>query len=337
MDHAFLALLLLLLPATAKAQVQNLRYYDADMNAGYLGGTISWEKSADGDVGVVAYSVFLAESSSGLGQQQLGSDVMAGNDISEIVVPTNTLKGSFTSILVYLKNPQGSNYRSASICLLDNPTANSRTFYVTVSGHSNAISGRAALVQGCHAQDHDIQVNMVATMVWSSSAIVETDFDHVNEQSSTANFLIVFPSGSSSSDIGTAVLSSPVSMAFTGSGADASYSLGALQVYSTLDEHVPIRPDPDIGRHLARSCMELNLASAATITMLGEVRLFTKVSSQTALQSLANIWAGKTISFENLGATSAVLTTIGAKATATIAQCSDISGDPNQGSCTSFA
>lgn len=328
-----------------RAQVLNLRFTDEDTTTGKIGGTIYWEKPTGGDDGYT-YRVCLSTSTGATCPQQLpisGSyDLAGGAGTSAFPVPSNTAIGSYTYILVFLRNTAGTISNQASIFIQDNPTSVARTVYVTTLGYTKANNARTALVTAGHTNYNDITLEMVATAKWDTgtSAVVETVFDDVSEESSTAAYLLTFPTGATLTSIDSTITSyitdAPLKAVYTGTGAATAYSHGVIQAASVLDSFVPNRPDPDIARYIARSCVHFGVAGAAMANRAGYVRIHTKATAQTAVKQIANMYINTdAVTFLDMGAASADLTAISTAVTQTQAQCYQVTGTDSLPSCIS--
>eukprot|EP00927_Polykrikos_kofoidii_P062052 TRINITY_DN56878_c0_g1_i1.p1 TRINITY_DN56878_c0_g1~~TRINITY_DN56878_c0_g1_i1.p1 ORF type:complete len:393 (-),score=50.30 TRINITY_DN56878_c0_g1_i1:26-1204(-) len=320
-----------------RSQVRNLRFDDTDSDADAIGGLVSWEQPVGGSGGD-AYAVFLSQDDSGTGETQIGSDVSHRMWPPELIIPSSTSSSGFTHIIVYLRG-SGGLHSAASICLMDSPSKFQRTVYLTLLGRANADGATQALVAGCHANIHRIVIEMVATVTWTGSDIVETDFDDLDDSSEASAFSVIFPSGSSLTYLETAIaaytVGAPVPAVFAETGVSATHVLASVQVASIMDVFVTEKPDPDHGRYFAKSCIMYSLASSATINYRGEVRLQTLVDCQGGLQEMLDVYqTGHTVTFQNLGAEASTLTAITSRATETQASCLQITATPGHVSCT---
>lgn len=324
---------------TANAQIQNLRFDDTDTNTGSIGGIAYWDRPAAGDSTIISYRVFIAEDAAGTNEVQVGNEVLAGAWTSEVDIPANTASSGKTHLLVYLVDSTGKR-NPASICLQDNPTGFARTMYVTTLGYTKAANLKIALVAACHANEHRIKIEMVATAKWSGSAVQETDFDNADENSATAAFSVTFPTGTSMSNMETAIASyvddAPLPTVSTDSiNTAGNYRLGMVQVASEIGPFVPVQPEPDMGRSFARSCVEFSVASSAMVNRVGEVRIQTRADKEPAVTAMIQIFQSwSTPTYENLDAGTSALNAIDARATASSAACWQISGVMHHADCT---
>lgn len=74
-------------------EAKSVQFDDMDLDLGDLGGAVSW--TYDNNAGVVHYSVYLAESSTGSGR------LLLGNGAQAVAVPFDTAAQSFSHIVVY--------------------------------------------------------------------------------------------------------------------------------------------------------------------------------------------------------------------------------------------
>lgn len=326
------------LPA-ASARVLNLRFGDTDATADQVAGVIKFEQHAAGIAAVASYVAYLATDCAGTGQTQVG-EVLSGAYTSEIELFGVDSTG-FTHLVVYLKaHNTGTESDAACICLLDNP---GMTVYFTTVGYTMASQAKAALAgtSSCGAQEPSIVIEMVATAVMSSGAVVETDFDTADEYSETAVFSVSFATSTAIATLETLTsaytVSAPLPAVFTGTGSDATYELATLRAFSTMDDFVPTMIDLDIGKSIAKACVEFALAHGAMVNKQGYVRIQSTASAQSAITSMAQVWQPlSTPTFGSLGASSSVLTAIAASATATSAVCSQVSLSAEDPSCLGY-
>jgi len=325
------------------AQVRNLRFYDTDSVTGSIGGTVYWEQPSSGTSGVKSYAVFLATDENGTDEVQLYSDTRVGAWTTAFTFPSGydiVSNASYSHLLVYLRSSNSSLVDPASICLFDNPTDYERTVYFTTLGYSAATSAKTALVAGCYAQEYLITVDMVATAVWGSDSVNTTSLDWTDDASSTAAFEVSFSTGRNftdvESEIASHVVDAPVPAVYTGSGSDATYSLGKVQATSIIGGILPSRPDTDIGASLAKQYVELQLASAVTMNKKGWLHITSAATAEVGVQELTDVYFGYvTTTFEAMSGGSTTLSDIDTYVTATTPQCWQVSGDEaNDSSCT---
>jgi hypothetical protein len=285
------------------------------------------------------YAVYLADDSAGTTKSQLQSDLASGAETSAFVVSSNTAIGTAQYLLVYLRDTSNSLHDLAYICLKDNPSASERYFYAVTNGLSNANNAATVLVTGCHALNHEIVIERVATAVWdnSGSNVVETTFD---DTEANPSYSVFFPTGSSESDIQSALnpyqSTAPIPWVYTGTGANSLYSIGVIQAASVIDNFVPNRPDPDIARYIARSAIHFRTAGAAIINRAGYVRIQTKTSAKDAVKNMANMYIqSNALTFEFISGASATITALDTAVSQTSALCYQVSGADSQPSCIS--
>jgi len=321
----WLLLAITFVPTQGQAGVRNIRFVDTDATVGTLGGDVLWDRPLVGYDDILSYTVSLSTDGATAGAF-LGR-VLAGQYTSQLSIAGVSL-GSNTHIVVSEHRSTGdSNLRSA--CFIDQPPGSVRTVYATTVGWTAADAAKSDLISSCAANYYDIQISMVATLAavagGGSINISQTAFDDATEQSETAVYLLVFQTGKSFSDVEgvltTHTSSSPVPAVHTGTGADTNYALATQSAYSSYDNFVPSRSDPDIGIQFAYSCIKFLAASHAFVTREGDVRLFTKTAPQSAITSISDIFFGYSpTTYEVMGLATGLQASIDAQATATSSQ-----------------
>jgi len=360
---------------TASAQVQNLRFDDTDAVTDQIGGIVHWEQPLAGISGIASYAVYLSTtSSSGGTETKVGNDLAVGAWTSDLVITATAIPAGASYLLVYTRDTAGTldTGTVAYVCLKDlqggGSSGYARTIYFTTLGYANAYNAKQYLSgsSSCAAQAHRIDISMVATVYYDSggTAITVQAFDDTTGQgdactansdctgshectgnqcqSSTAAFLVSFPTGDdftttvSALTTGGYLGSAPVPPFYTGEGASGSgYSLGDIDVSSSMDGFAPTKPDLDIGRYMANTLVQFQLALAGIVDRVGALRLLTLTGKETPVGEVANVWMGyRTATFTDMYASTATLSYATSYVTSTQAQCWQVTSDRSQPSCT---
>merc|ERR1719401_3325515 len=91
------------------------------------------------------------------------------------------------------------------------------------------------------------------------NGVTEYAFDDSDEQSTTAEFLVTFPSNTAYADVNTAISShltgAATPLVYDTTGGTTGYSMGLVQIYSQINAFNPNSPDEDLARYLAKSCV----------------------------------------------------------------------------------
>mmetsp|Transcript_28011 Transcript_28011/g.64650 ORF Transcript_28011/g.64650 Transcript_28011/m.64650 type:complete len:357 (-) Transcript_28011:137-1207(-) len=326
--------------------VQNLRFEDTDTTIGTIGGIVHWETEVSSSsyvegtsVRALNYNVYLSTDNSGTTTALLGT-VHGGAWTSDLTVSSGTdiSTASYQYILVYL-NDGSSDSDVAYIRILDD--SDTRTYYVTVVGITNAKNAKTALVTNEDTQAPLVTIREVATVVYNSGAVDTTGFDYAyHYYSSTSVFLLTFLSDRTVTTIGTSTSSytgsAPFEMVHAGnSHGDTSYRMATLQTSSLLGGLASWRADLDVGRSLAKSAATNGVAYATTIDRDGYVRIQSKSAQETTLQNLADVFMGyETVTFStDLGTTTANYANIDSAVTETTATCYQVSATDGDIEC----
>mmetsp|Transcript_59933 Transcript_59933/g.111070 ORF Transcript_59933/g.111070 Transcript_59933/m.111070 type:complete len:357 (+) Transcript_59933:121-1191(+) len=323
---------------TSAASVQNLRFEDTDTTVGTIGGIVHWETEVSSSSYVegtstraLDYNVYLSTDSSGTSTALLGT-VHAGAWTSDLSVSSGTdiATSSYLYILVYL-NDGSTDSEEAYIRILDD--SDTRTYFVTVVGITNAKNAKTALVTNEDTQAPLVTIREVATVVYNSGTVDTTGFDYAyHYYSSTSVFLLSFLSDRTVTTIGTSTSSytssAPFEIVHTGnSHGDTSYRMATLQTSSPLGGVASWRADLDVGRSLAKSAATNGVAYAATIDRDGYVRIQSTSAQETTLQDLTDVFMGyETVTFStDLGTTTANYANIDSACTVSTASCYQVS------------
>mmetsp|Transcript_95298 Transcript_95298/g.188895 ORF Transcript_95298/g.188895 Transcript_95298/m.188895 type:complete len:436 (-) Transcript_95298:33-1340(-) len=340
--------------------VRNLRFDDTDPDAGQVAGVISWEQPAVGTRGFGFYAAYFSTSHEAGGTETMVEhEVIVGSLTSELIVSENTPipTGAQYLLLYLLDGDHQKNLTTlAYACLKDKHNGindgYARMVYFTTKGYEKADAARTYLATQpvCASQPHNIIIEMVATVYYNSAKIVRTealeveDFDYSDGleadcgaphwpnctephvciggdcHSSTATFLVKFPSGNGFASLESGLtsngflLNSAVPPFYSGKGTSpGTYTIGTVAVSSEMlssfspcrdspptmsSEHcgyTPLQSDPDIGWKLCKSLVYFHMALAAVTNQFGDVILLSKDDKKDAVSALQNVW----ISYRN--------------------------------------
>ena len=98
------------------ASAQSPSFTDEDLDAGQLGGTVTWQAPTDTSH-LAHYRAYLATSAAGADKSQIASAVAVGTNA--VAVDENTAKGSYTHIVVYSKSTLAEQTTPASVAIED--------------------------------------------------------------------------------------------------------------------------------------------------------------------------------------------------------------------------
>eukprot|EP00928_Gymnodinium_smaydae_P018052 TRINITY_DN16876_c0_g4_i1.p1 TRINITY_DN16876_c0_g4~~TRINITY_DN16876_c0_g4_i1.p1 ORF type:complete len:6319 (+),score=1016.24 TRINITY_DN16876_c0_g4_i1:2009-18958(+) len=87
----------------AIASVSGIAFADKDMDKGDLGGFVSWRAPTYTDR-LIGYHVYLAASGSGFSRSQLGPDPPLAPDVSQLMIPKDTVMGGATHLVIYTRS-----------------------------------------------------------------------------------------------------------------------------------------------------------------------------------------------------------------------------------------